>query len=149
MAPTALTDARRSSSPTPRPTLLSSTAPALAGRGGGQPPRRRRPRPRAAGSRAQRRATVVVESVCSVLDNAATLAELAAQHDAVVLVDAASGIGFVGQRSEGLAAQLRLAGLEHVVLTATLSTSIAAQGGAVLGHPAVREHLVTTARLFS
>ena len=102
-------------------------------------------------SRAQRRALVVVESVYSVLGDAAPLAELAelaAQHDAVLLVDEAHGIGVVGQRGEGLAAQLGLAGLEHVVLTATLSKSLAAQGGAVLGHPAVREHLVNTARPF-
>ena len=101
--------------------------------------------------RLQRRALVVVESVYSVLGDAAPLAqlaELAAQHDAVLLIDEAHGIGVVGQRGEGLAARLGLAGLEHVVITATLSKSLAAQGGAVLGHPAVREHLVNTARPF-
>ena len=35
-----------------------------------------------------------------------------------------------------------------MVLTVTLSKSLGAQGGAVLGHPAVREHLVNTARSF-
>ena len=72
--------------------------------------------------RAQRRALVVVESVYSVLGDAAPLAELAelaAQHDAVLLIDEAHGIGVVGQRGEGSAARLGLAGLEHVVLTAT------------------------------
>lgn len=101
--------------------------------------------------RPHRRALVVVESVYSVLGDAAPLAELAeltAQHDAVLLVDEAHGIGVIGQRGEGLAARLGLAGLEHVVLTATLSKSLAAQGGAVLGHPAVRGHLVNTARPF-
>ncbi|WP_411282635.1 8-amino-7-oxononanoate synthase [Lapillicoccus sp.] len=101
--------------------------------------------------RPQRRALVVVESVYSVLGDAAPLAELVeltSQHNAVLLIDEAHGIGVVGQRGEGLAAQLGLAGLEHVVLTATLSKSLAAQGGAVLGHPAVREHLVNTARPF-
>jgi len=101
--------------------------------------------------RTQRRAMVVVESVYSVLGDAAPLAELAdlaGRHDAVLLVDEAHGLGVVGERGEGLAAALGLTGLDHVVLTATLSKSLAAQGGAVLGHPAVREHLANTARTF-
>ncbi|TQL56774.1 8-amino-7-oxononanoate synthase [Oryzihumus leptocrescens] len=101
--------------------------------------------------RSQRRAVVVVESVYSVLGDAAPLvelADLAGRHDAVLLVDEAHGLGVVGERGEGLAAALGLTGLDHVVLTATLSKSLAAQGGAVLGHPAVREHLANTARTF-
>ena len=39
-------------------------------------------------------------------------------------------------------------GAEHVVVTATLSKSLAAQGGAVLASPLIREHLVNTARPF-
>ena len=101
--------------------------------------------------RGQARAVVVVESVYSVLGDAAPLAELAdlaARHHAVLLVDEAHGLGVVGDRGEGLAAGLGLSGLDHVVLTATLSKSLGAQGGAVLGHPAVRDHLVNTARTF-
>jgi 8-amino-7-oxononanoate synthase len=41
-----------------------------------------------------------------------------------------------------------LAGAEHVVLTATMSKALGSQGGAVLGSPALREHLVNTARSF-
>ena len=101
--------------------------------------------------RTERRALVVVESVYSVLGDAAPLAavaEVADRHRAAVVVDEAHGLGVVGDRGQGLAASLGLAGADHVVLTATLSKSFAAQGGAVLGHPAVREHLANTARPF-
>ena len=47
--------------------------------------------------------------------------------------------------AQGLAAAAGISRLDHVVLTVTLSKSLGAQGGAVLGHPAVREHLVNTA----
>src|SRR6476660_83801 len=101
--------------------------------------------------RSQPGAMIVVESIYSVLGDAAPLAELAgiaARHDAVLLVDEAHGLGVAGERGEGLTAGLGLSGLDHVVVTATLSKSLGAQGGAVLAHPAVREHLVNTARPF-
>ena len=44
--------------------------------------------------------------------------------------------------------RLGLAGVPHVVVTATLSKALGAQGGAVLGSPAVVEHLVNRARPF-
>jgi 8-amino-7-oxononanoate synthase len=53
-----------------------------------------------------------------------------------------------GPRGGGLVAAAGQAGAEHVVVTATLSKSLAAQGGAVLAAPVVREHLVNTARPF-
>lgn len=101
--------------------------------------------------RTHRRAIVVVESVYSVLGDSAPLADLAdvaARYGATLLVDEAHGLGVVGERGEGLAASLGLTDRDHVVITATLSKSLAAQGGVVLGHPAVREHLVNTARPF-
>lgn len=101
--------------------------------------------------RTHRRAIVVVESVYSVLGDIAPLADLAdvaARYGATLLVDEAHGLGVVGGRGEGLAASLGLTERDHVVITATLSKSLAAQGGVVLGHPAVREHLVNTARPF-
>ena len=101
--------------------------------------------------RSQPGAMVLVESIYSVLGDAAPLAELAriaARHDAVLLVDEAHGLGVAGERGEGLTAALGLSGLDHIVVTATLSKSLGAQGGAVLAHPAVREHLVNTARPF-
>lgn len=97
------------------------------------------------------RALVVVESVYSVLGDAAPLAELAeltAEYEAVLVVDDAHGIGVVGARGQGGVAAARLEGRDDVVVTATLSKSLAAQGGAVLAHPTVREHLVNTARPF-
>ena len=101
--------------------------------------------------RTQRRAVVVVESVYSVLGDAAPLADLVTvcqAQGAVLVVDEAHGIGVVGDRGEGLAASLGITDHPDVVLTLTLSKSLGAQGGAVLAHPAVREHLVNTARSF-
>ncbi|KAB2810423.1 8-amino-7-oxononanoate synthase [Pimelobacter simplex] len=94
------------------------------------------------------RTIVLAESVYSVLGDAAPLVELAelcAEHDALLVVDEAHGLGVHGP---GLVATLGLAGLPHVVVTATLSKSLGAQGGAVLGSPALREHLVNRARPF-
>jgi 8-amino-7-oxononanoate synthase len=102
-------------------------------------------------SRSQPRAIVVVESVYSVLGDAAplrVLADLAEELGAVLVIDDAHGLGVVGERGEGGAAQSGIIGREHVVVTATLSKSLAAQGGAVHAHEAVRHHLVNTARAF-
>ncbi|AKT50485.1 8-amino-7-oxononanoate synthase [Arsenicicoccus sp. oral taxon 190] len=97
------------------------------------------------------RVLVVVESVYSVLGDAAPLAEIVgATSDlgATLLVDEAHGIGVRGDRGQGLVHELGLAGRGDVVVTATLSKSLAAQGGVVLAHEAIRHHLVNTARPF-
>lgn len=102
----------------------------------------------AATAAAGERTLVLAESVYSVLGDAAPLAELAAlceEYDALLVVDEAHGLGVHGP---GLVASLGLAGLPHVVATATLSKSLGAQGGAVLGPVALREHLVNRARPF-
>lgn len=94
------------------------------------------------------RALVLVESVYSVLGDAAPLVELAAlceRYDALLVVDEAHGLGVHGP---GLVAALGLAGLPHVVVTATLSKALGSQGGAILGPVALREHLVNRARPF-
>lgn len=96
------------------------------------------------------RAIVVVESVYSVLGDAAPLGDIAAlcaEHDAMLVVDEAHGIGVVGDGRGGVHAA-GLAGAAHVVITVTLSKALGAQGGAVLGSAALREHLVNTARSF-
>ncbi|HWJ82876.1 MAG TPA: 8-amino-7-oxononanoate synthase [Nocardioides sp.] len=101
-----------------------------------------------AASAAGERVLVLAESVYSVLGDAAPLTDLAAlcaQHDALLVVDEAHGLGVHGP---GLVAGLGLAGLPHVLVTATLSKSLGSQGGAVLGPAAVREHLVNRARPF-
>ncbi|MEI2809276.1 MAG: 8-amino-7-oxononanoate synthase [Nocardioides sp.] len=98
-----------------------------------------------------RRALILTESVYSVLGDAAPLprlAEIAAAHDALLLVDEAHGLGVAGPQGRGLAAAHDLGNAGHVVLTATLSKSLGAQGGAVLGTTAIIDHLVNRARPF-
>ncbi len=101
-----------------------------------------------AAAEAGERAMVLVESVYSVLGDAAPLVELAAlceEYDALLVVDEAHGVGVHGP---GLVTTLGLAGLPHVVVSATLSKSLGSQGGAILGPAALREHLVNRARPF-
>jgi len=92
------------------------------------------------------RSLVVVESVGSVLGDAAPLAALAQvceEHDALLIVDESHALGVHGP---GLVAGSGLAGLPHVLVTTGLSEALGSQGGAVLGPEAVREHLVARAR---
>jgi 8-amino-7-oxononanoate synthase len=101
-------------------------------------------------ARTEPRALVVIESIYSVLGDAADLvvtAALCAQHGALLIVDEAHGIGVAGS-GRGAVHAAGLAGAEHVVMTATLSKSLGVQGGAVLGSELLREHLVNTARTF-
>lgn len=97
------------------------------------------------------RAVVVAESIYSVLGDAAPvedLVALAAEAGALLVIDEAHALGVVGPGGAGLVAAAGAAGAEHVVVTATLSKSLAAQGGVVMAHPVVRDHLVNTARPF-
>jgi len=106
---------------------------------------------RALTGRSQRRALVLAETIYSVLGDAAPVAELAALAaacDAVLIADEAHALGVAGPGGAGLLAAHGLAGRPEVVATATLSKSFGAQGGLVLGLPAVREHLVNRARPF-
>jgi 8-amino-7-oxononanoate synthase len=98
-----------------------------------------------------RRAMVLTESIFSVLGDAAPLVDLAEscdRYDGLLLVDEAHGLGVVGPGGQGLVRELGLAALPHVLVTATLSKSLGAQGGAVLGAPELVEHLVNRARPF-
>ncbi|MDP9431575.1 MAG: 8-amino-7-oxononanoate synthase, partial [Actinomycetota bacterium] len=100
--------------------------------------------------RSEPRALVLTESVFSVLGDLAPLPELAdlcAAADAVLVVDEAHGLGVAGQ-GRGAVAECGLAGRTSVVVTATLSKALGAQGGVVLGSSAVRNHLINTARPF-
>ena len=100
--------------------------------------------------RAGARVVVAVESIYSVLGDAAPLIELAdvcRRHDALLVVDEAHGIGVAGH-GRGLVDELGLVGAPNVVVTATLSKALGSQGGAVLGPAAIRDHLVNTARTF-
>lgn len=103
---------------------------------------------RAVAAGAGRRVIVLAESVYSVLGDAAPLVELAAVCEdagALLVVDEAHGLGVHGP---GLVHAAGLAWLPHVVVTATLSKALGSQGGAVLGSPAIVEHLVNAARPF-
>jgi 8-amino-7-oxononanoate synthase len=103
---------------------------------------------RALSASGDRRALVLVESVYSVLGDEAPLTALAAvvaEHDALLVVDEAHGLGV---RGPGVVASLGLAGLPHVLVTATMSKALGAQGGAVLGPESVVQHLVNRARPF-
>jgi 8-amino-7-oxononanoate synthase len=98
-----------------------------------------------------RRALVLVESIYSVLGDAAPLTEVAdvcRRHGAVLVVDEAHALGVAGPGGRGLCHQHGLAGRPDVVATVTLSKSLGAQGGAALGTPAVREQLINRARPF-
>jgi 8-amino-7-oxononanoate synthase len=95
-----------------------------------------------------RRALVLVESVYSVLGDEAplpALAEVCERYGALLVVDEAHGLGV---RGPGVVHALGLAGLPHVLVTATLSKALGSQGGAVLGPQAVLDHLVNRARPF-
>ncbi|MEU8224661.1 8-amino-7-oxononanoate synthase [Kribbella sp. NPDC048915] len=96
------------------------------------------------------RALVLTESVFSVLSDEAPLTELAAvarTHNAVLLVDEAHGLGVTGN-GHGSVHAYGLAGLDHVVVTMTLSKSLASQGGVVLGPAVLRDHLINRSRPF-
>ncbi|RAX46205.1 8-amino-7-oxononanoate synthase [Arthrobacter sp. AQ5-06] len=104
--------------------------------------------------RPEPRALIAVESVYSVLGDEAPLAgllALAEQHDAVLLVDEAHSLGVTGTgnfQGRGSVAGTALAGHPNVIVTATLSKALGSQGGAVLGSPLLREHLINRARSF-
>ncbi|GAA1392429.1 aminotransferase class I/II-fold pyridoxal phosphate-dependent enzyme [Luteococcus peritonei] len=99
------------------------------------------------------RCLLLAESIYSVLGDAAPLPELAAlaeRHGATLLVDEAHGLGMAGPGGAGLVAAHGLwqRHRDHLVVTMTLSKSLAAQGGVVLGPDEVVDHLVNTARPF-
>lgn len=99
------------------------------------------------------RVALVLESVYSVLGDAADLAAagaLCTEFGALLLIDEAHSLAATHTGSALRAAGL--AGAGHVIATATLSKALGAQGGVVLlgGEAAglLREHLVNTARTF-
>ncbi|WP_318307511.1 8-amino-7-oxononanoate synthase [Amycolatopsis solani] len=102
-------------------------------------------------TRRKPRALVVTDSVFSVDGDIAPLGELAGicrEHGAALLVDDAHGFGVLGDGGRGAVHAAGLAGAPDVVTTLTLSKSLGAQGGAVLGPRRVIKHLVDTARSF-
>ncbi|GAA0513576.1 8-amino-7-oxononanoate synthase [Saccharopolyspora thermophila] len=107
--------------------------------------------PAAVQERLTGRALVVTESVFSVDGDVAPLTRLhrvCRERGAALLVDDAHGLGVIGPGGAGALHAAGLAGAADVVVTVTLSKSLGAQGGAVLGPRRVIQHLVQTARTF-
>ncbi|WP_460365458.1 aminotransferase class I/II-fold pyridoxal phosphate-dependent enzyme, partial [Actinocorallia lasiicapitis] len=67
---------------------------------------------------------------------------------ALLIVDEAHALGVVGEGGRGGCAAAGIAGEPDVIMTLTLSKSLASQGGAVLGAPEVIETMIDTARSF-
>lgn len=102
-------------------------------------------------ARTTEHALVVTDSVFSVDGDLAPLAELhraARAHGALMIVDEAHGLGVVGEGGRGAVHLAGIAGEPDVIQTVTLSKSLAAQGGAVLGDQSVTDLLISTARTF-
>lgn len=102
-------------------------------------------------TRTEARALVLTDSVFSADGDLAPLLALHAAcraNGALLLVDEAHGIGVRGEGGRGLVHEVGLAGEPDVVVTATLSKSLASQGGAVLAAGKVRAHLIDAARTF-
>ncbi|WP_107655205.1 8-amino-7-oxononanoate synthase [Nocardia suismassiliense] len=102
-------------------------------------------------ARTEERALVLTDSVFSADGDLAPLAELhrvTRARGAVLIVDEAHGLGVRGAGGRGLVHELGLAGEPDLVITATLSKSLAAQGGVVLASERVRAHLIDAARTF-
>jgi 8-amino-7-oxononanoate synthase len=105
---------------------------------------------RALADRGEPRAVVVLDAINSADGDLLPLAEwqvLARRHGAILVVDDAHGIGVRGN-GRGAVHEAGIAGEPNVVTTITLSKSLGAQGGAVLGDAAIREHLIDTGRSF-
>lgn len=101
--------------------------------------------------RTQEHAVVVTDGVFSVdghLAPLAALAEVCERYASLLVIDDAHGLGVVGEEGRGAAWAAGLAGRRGVVLTATLSKALGAQGGAVLGARTVVDHVIDNARAF-
>ncbi|WP_067478980.1 8-amino-7-oxononanoate synthase [Nocardia amamiensis] len=101
--------------------------------------------------RPEERALVLTDSVFSADGDLAPLTELhrvTRANGAVLVVDEAHGLGVRGAGGRGLVHEAGLSGAPDLVITATLSKSLAAQGGVVLASARVRAHLIDAARTF-
>ena len=100
---------------------------------------------------------VVTDAVFSVDGDLAPLPRMhaiAQRHQAILLVDEAHALGVLGAESTddaagaGAVAAAGLSDATDIVRTVTLSKSLGAQGGAVLGAPQLVDLLINTARSF-
>ena len=100
-------------------------------------------------SRTESRALVISDAVYSTSGDIADVRALyavARAHGAALLVDEAHGLGVAGPGGRGAVAAAELSGAPDLVVTVTLSKSLGAQGGAILGPPELRGHLIDAAR---
>ncbi|GAA3735985.1 8-amino-7-oxononanoate synthase [Spinactinospora alkalitolerans] len=100
---------------------------------------------------AEPRRLVVSDTVFSVdgdLADVAGLARACREHGAALVLDDAHGLGVLGDSGAGALSAAGLSGAGDVVVSVTLSKSLGAQGGAVLGPRGVIRHLAETARTF-
>ncbi|SFD58865.1 8-amino-7-oxononanoate synthase [Actinopolyspora alba] len=94
---------------------------------------------------------LLTESVFSVDGDTAPLRDalrVCRVNGAALLVDDAHGLGVLGEGGAGALTEFGMRAAPDVVSTVTLSKSLGAQGGAVLGPHRVIEHLRQTARTF-
>lgn len=106
---------------------------------------------RALATRREPRALLVSDSVFSVDGDAANvhrLHDIARSRGAMLVVDEAHALGVVGDRGQGACSAAGISGEPDVVMTLTLSKSLASQGGAVAASSAVVRHLINAARSF-
>ncbi|GII89507.1 8-amino-7-oxononanoate synthase [Sphaerisporangium siamense] len=106
---------------------------------------------KALAAREEEHAVVVTDAVFSVDGDLAPIAELhevASRHGALLIVDEAHSLGVVGEDGRGAVHAAGLADAPDIVRTVTLSKSLGAQGGAVLGAPEIVDTLVDTGRAF-
>lgn len=92
---------------------------------------------------------IAVESLYSMEGDRAPLAELAEiaeQHDAMLLVDEAHATGVFGNDGRGLAAELQ--GRENVITLHTCGKALGCEGALLAGPKAMRDHLVNRGRGF-
>jgi len=102
-------------------------------------------------TRRQQRALVVTDAVFAADGDLAPLGTLSAtcrEHGAALLVDDTDGFGVLGDGGRGAAHEAGLAAEPDVVTTLSLSATLGAQGGAVIGPKRVIDHLANTARGF-
>ena len=101
-------------------------------------------------SPAFRRRLIVTDGVFSMDGDIAPLpdiCDLAAAHDAMVLVDDAHGFGVLGKDGGGTVAHFGL-GAENIIQMGTLSKAVGALGGYIAGSRALIEVLINRARGF-
>lgn len=104
---------------------------------------------RALAGRTEERALVISDAVYSTDGSVAhvrALYDVARRHRAALIVDEAHGLGVVGPGGRGAVAEAGLSGAPDLVVTVTLSKSLGAQGGAILGPAELRPYLIDHAR---